>query len=266
MGGKIEKYIGQTFNHLTITGIDRERMDKEKEIKGHYINSYVFADCDCGKCGGSYNINKIKRGETQSCGHLKISHGKQYKYNVVEFKDDYGIIYTLDGTAFYFDKEDYPLIQDKFWYNSNGYLYHCYVLDGKNHYVAFHRLIMNVDDNLYVDHKDRNTTNNRKSNLRICTHQENDRNSNLTSANKSGVLGVYFDKSRKKWTAVVTINHKEKYFGRYVNFDDAVRARLKGEIEYFKEFAPQTHLINQYFSEEESKELWTKLITYEKET
>lgn len=35
--------VGKTINHLTITGIDRVRMNNCKNT-----NSYVFADCDCG--------------------------------------------------------------------------------------------------------------------------------------------------------------------------------------------------------------------------
>ena len=253
---KLEDYIGQTFNHLTITGVDRERMNDEKLIKGHYVNSYVFADCDCGVCHRSYNINKIKRGETKSCGHLCLQHGRQYKHNNFKFMEEYGIIFTQDETAFYFDLEDYKYLENKFWYNSNGYLVHCYIDEnGKNIYERFHRLIMSASEDQIVDHINRNTTDNRKINLRICTHQENDMNRNLFSTNTSGVMGVFYNTNKNKWDARIKYCQRTINLGRFKKFKNAVRARLKGELLYFKDFSPQLHLLKDYFTSEEIEEL-----------
>lgn len=39
--------------------------------------------------------------------------------------------------------------------------------------VRMHRLIVNATKGTYVDHKNHNTLDNRKENLRVCTNQEN---------------------------------------------------------------------------------------------
>lgn len=51
--------------------------------------------------------------------------------------------------------------------------------------------------------------------------------------------------------AQITVNYKNKRLGVYQNKKDAIRARLKSEIEYFGEFAPQRHLFKEYGIEDE---------------
>ena len=97
-----------------------------------------------------------------------------------------------------------------------------------------------------IDHKDRNPSNNHKSNLRFCTAQENSRNVSLSSRNSSGFLGVYWKEKKKHWEASIKIDGKDKYLGSFKNKDDAIKARLLGEKEYYGEFAPQRNLFEQY--------------------
>lgn len=51
-------------------------------------------------------------------------------------------------------------------------------VDGVKKYVRIHRVIMDCPEGLVVDHISGNTLDNRKSNLRICTHKENRKNIN----------------------------------------------------------------------------------------
>ena len=71
-------------------------------------------------------------------------------------------------------------------------------------------------------------------------------NQSLRKDNTSGISGVNWKKDRNKWHAVITINKKKINLGYYISKEDAIKARLKGEKEYFGEFAPQKHLFNQY--------------------
>ena len=106
------------------------------------------------------------------------------------------------------------------------------------------------------DHKDRNELNNRKYNLRLCTKQENSMNSSKSKNNTSGIIGVYWDKQNEKWMASIGINYKSKYLGRFINKNDAIKARLLAEIKYFGEFAPQKHLFEKYgIKEDEAKSI-----------
>lgn len=243
MGGKrLEIHIGEKYGHLTITGVDRERMKNCK-----YSESYVFADCDCGVCGKSYSFNKIKRGETRSCGHLVYQTGRQRKANIMMHRDGYGVIVTKDGTEFYYDLEDEHFLIGKYWYKDDyGYLTHCYVRDGKNYYIRFHRLIMDAHNGEYVDHVSRKKNDNRKMNLRICSHRNNDANKDISPRNKTGIIGVGWDNARHKWISKITSNYQNIFLGRYENIEDAIVARLKAEKKYFGKYAPQIHMFEEY--------------------
>lgn len=54
-----------------------------------------------------------------------------------------------------------------------------------------------------------------------------------TKANKSGAVGVNWDKSRNKWQASIRFRGRKYALGRFDNFDDAVEARKEGERKYF---------------------------------
>lgn len=248
MGGiALETHIGEKYNHLTITGVDRERMKNDS-----YSSSYVFADCDCGVRHKSYNFAKIKRGETKSCGHLKFVH-RQKKTNIITLYKDYGIIKTsnFQEKEYLFDIEDVAILNGKYWYEDDyGYLTTAIKVDGKYKYLKFHRLVMSANKGQYVDHKNRNRADNRKDNLRICSHIENDRNRSIQKNNTTGIIGVHFDTRRGKWIATIGISGKTVYLGRFENKDDAIKARLIAEKEHFGEFAPQTELFDKYLEVE----------------
>ena len=77
---------------------------------------------------------------------------------------------------------------------------------------------------------------NRKSQIRIATNQENQRNQKINTANTSGKTGVCLNKKNGKWRAYIMIMNRQKSLGHYENYDDAVNARIEAEKKYFKEF------------------------------
>jgi HNH endonuclease len=61
--------------------------------------------------------------------------------------------------------------------------------EGKTIYM--HRFILDAPKGMYVDHVNHNTLDNRRSNLKICTNQENNENRNgAYKVSKTGVRGV----------------------------------------------------------------------------
>lgn len=140
--------------------------------------------------------------------------------------------------------EDLPLIKgrDSWYRDKDGYLVSSYYFNGVRRFVRFHRIVMHAQPKQCVDHINKNKADNRKQNLRICERAENDRNRSLYVTNTSGVAGVYFDKKRKKWVASITYNRKKVYIGRFAEKEEAILARLRKEIELYKEFAPQREL------------------------
>ncbi len=116
----------------------------------------------------------------------------------------------------------------------NGYLR--IGINNKRYYL--HRIIWMINyghTDLFIDHKDLDKTNNEISNLRISTYQENLRN--RRSRSLSGQKGVYFDKSKNKWLVSFRLDYKQKYLGRFANFDDAVIVAKKFIKENHREFA-----------------------------
>ena len=58
----------------------------------------------------------------------------------------------------------------------------------------------------------------------------------LIASNTSGHTGVYLDKKRGKWVAQITFKGKTHYLGSYAEKQEAVKARRRGEEEFFELF------------------------------
>ena len=83
-----------------------------------------------------------------------------------------------------------------------------------------------------VDHEDHNRSNNIWSNLKPATQTISSRNCTLQKNNTSGVVGVSWNKQRKRWIAMIWHNSKPILLGRFVKKADAVLARQQAEIKY----------------------------------
>lgn len=103
--------------------------------------------------------------------------------------------------------------------------------------LLMHRIINDTPKGLETDHKNRNTLDNRCSNLRSATHSENGRNRKLQYDNTSGFRGVHWRKDRGKFRAQVKVNGKHKHLGYFAYAVDAARAYDAAARELHGEFA-----------------------------
>lgn len=104
------------------------------------------------------------------------------------------------------------------------------------HRLAF--LYMTGEIPRYVDHIDRNRTNNRWSNLRAINGcRGNAGNSGIHSHNTSGYRGVSKNNRSGKWHAQIKINGKQTYLGRFNTPEEAARRYNEAAKEHFGEFA-----------------------------
>ena len=176
-------------------------------------------------------------------------YGKIFKYtcrdkiNHIEILKDHAEIYLIDinnevcGKTL-IDLEDVDKVKNIKWHRSDLQRNTYYCMSNNKTWRRLHRLIMNVTDpNIFVDHINHNGLDNRKSNLRICTNQENIRNCKVPKNNKSGYKGIYWAKDKNKWTVQITLNNKTKYIGRYEKLEDAIAARKEAAKKYYGEFA-----------------------------
>ena len=81
-----------------------------------------------------------------------------------------------------------------------------------------------------IDHVDQNPLNNAPDNLRESDTHRNNHNKGRGKDNKSGVKGVHWCKSRKRWVALIDLNGKRK-IKRFKSKSKAVVQRLDWEAE-----------------------------------
>lgn len=87
-------------------------------------------------------------------------------------------------------------------------------------------------DNL-IDHHDGCTFNNTSINLRLATHQQNNRNIKKRVGKTSKYKGVHWDKWKNRWISNITIDGKAKYLGSCMIETDAARKYNEAVLKYF---------------------------------
>ena len=109
----------------------------------------------------------------------------------------------------------------------DGYLY--IGVGGKR--IPGHRLLFEQFHNIqlqpgqFIDHINNIRSDNRVSNLRIATYQQNNQNKVRQSNNTSGHVGVHFFKNAKRWEAYYWKNSKKFHLGYFKTIEEAVEAR-----------------------------------------
>jgi hypothetical protein len=89
----------------------------------------------------------------------------------------------------------------------------------------------------FIDHINRDSTDNRFNNLREATYAENNRNRSIGKDNTSGYKGVSWHKGRKKWRAEIRVDNKSIHLGYFDDIKDAGTAYIQAANIYHKEFA-----------------------------
>lgn len=107
----------------------------------------------------------------------------------------------------------------------NALGYRCISVDNKKYYT--HRLIFLFHRGYlpdYVDHIDRDPTNNRIENLRECTRDQNQWNQKVSIKSTSGIKGVVWHKRMKRWQARVSVSGVRHFLGSFQSHELAEQA------------------------------------------
>jgi hypothetical protein len=96
-----------------------------------------------------------------------------------------------------------------------------------------------IPDGMEIDHKDRNPSNNKLSNLRLATREQNARNNSGHRNSRSKHSGVCFHQRLNRWQAYIRVKRKLVHLGYFETEDQAAARRLQVEKSTFGEFAPQ---------------------------
>lgn len=225
-------HSGERFNKILV--VEKNGMRKRKD--GSYTTTYLCR-CDCGK-NFTLTTQDVSTKARVSCGCARYN----WEKNKYETKDDYVIGYDAKGEKFCVDLEDLEKIR-KYKWNVNSYTKTVSNNTKGRKTLLLHRFIMDVDDeNLEIDHINHDRTDNRKRNLRIVTHADNQKNIPSTNKkNTSGRVGVsyrgnYKGEKNNPWQARIRVKGKLIYGGNFKTFEEAVKRREELEKQYFGEF------------------------------
>ena len=142
------------------------------------------------------------------------------------------------------DEDDIPLILD-------GRTKWCVIKAKRTFYVLrnvggrknrefqlLHRCVLGLtDSSKHGDHRNGDGLDNRRTNLRVASNQQNSRNGRAHRDSTSQYRGVSWDALRRKWTAGIGINGKRHGLGRFATEDEAARAYDAAAAAAFGEFA-----------------------------
>lgn len=201
------------------------------------------AVCKVAGCGRAARYKKLcQRHIHHMRTHGRILRRTQNDPNEIVLRDGYAEIVLYDrkqretGRALV-DVEDLPCIVGFKWciQKGSGYV----VSQRRQKRVFLHRIILNAPVGLDCDHKKlgkKAKLDNRKSNLRLATRQQNAAHRPKMSGNKSGFKGV--TKKRNGWCAYIEVGNVGRYIGTFMTKEDAALAydsaakKLHGEFAY----------------------------------
>ncbi len=136
------------------------------------------------------------------------------------------------------DDEDYDWLNQWKWYlTGKGYAARTRLKGDGGGIMYMHRQILGTPDGMGTDHRDEIKLNNQRSNLRVCTNDQNACNRSKTNVNTSGFKGVSWNESRKKWQASMSIDGKTTYLGRFTCIIKAAKAYDASAKKHQGEFA-----------------------------
>lgn len=170
---------------------------------------------------------------------------------MIEHESIYGdyCILTIDGRNIIVDTEDVERLRNKPWriHDNKRNTYFRYTKREKspskqNHMFTLHRFIMKAKPWEIVDHKNGNTLDNRKSNLRFATRADNARNRKIESPSQCGIAGIRHGPRHNSYRVHITVNNKMINIGSFKNIMVAEYELMKacnkhhGDFSRYKRF------------------------------
>ena len=80
-----------------------------------------------------------------------------------------------------------------------------------------------------IDHINGDGSDNRWSNLRLCSRSENKQNQGVSKRSTSGVTGVSYYSRHGRWQAQIQINYRQKHLGYFATKEEASEAYRKAK-------------------------------------
>lgn len=154
------------------------------------------------------------------------------------------VIELTKGQVAIVDDEDFEYLAQWRWYfnptTKGGEGFGYAVRMAPNEYnprrkIWMHLEILKPPSGMQGDHKNGNSLDNRRCNLRLATAAQNTQNRRCFSNNKCGVKGV--SPHVKGFTANINVNGKRRYLGKFKTVEEAKAVYDLAAIDLHKEFA-----------------------------
>ncbi len=168
---------------------------------------------------------------------------RKRKVRPIEVRGDIAIVPLTRGREAIIDAADVPLVEGRSWYLHSGGVGHicaatkvC-IAPGLYDIALMHRVVVAAPDEADVDHKDRDRLNNRRSNLRLATNQQNSWNQGVNTRNTSGFKGVSWHSRDMGYQASIRVSGRQVTLGLFPDAAAAARAYDAAASKHFGEFA-----------------------------
>jgi len=150
----------------------------------------------------------------------------------------------IDGRVVQFDELDAHLFAGRSWRVGTGrkkpYLVWSTHIKQVHASIYFHRLITGAGKGQFVDHINGDSLDNRRTNLRIASTTENNRNVGPRRNSSSRFKGVDFNRGR--WRARIRLNYEHIELGMYGNEVEAAYAYDLASLKYHGAFGRRNFL------------------------
>jgi len=132
------------------------------------------------------------------------------------------------------DPEDFEELSRYNWYATGKSPHIAAARRQKGRTIYMHRQIMKAPSSRFLDHKDCDSLNNCRDNLRLCTWRQNQANKR-SRRGSSCYVGV--SRQGDKWKAEIACRGKHHYMGLFDDEVEAAKARDRKAWELLGEFA-----------------------------
>ena len=155
--------------------------------------------------------------------------GKSYNVRPCFERDGVGIVPLSKGLEAVVDLADLALVSPFNWSSlctayGHAYAQRSFTVDRVTKAILMHRLLTDCPAGMVVDHINGNGLDNRRANLRICTHNDNMKNQVVHRINKLQAKGVWQPKGKKSYRASITFNGRQIRLGSYGTVEEAAAA------------------------------------------
>jgi HNH endonuclease len=220
--------IGQRFNRLVVVS----RVENNSACQARWS-----CQCDCG-AEKEVSSHHLRNGHAQSCGCLRkdkapacarVVTAKRVR-ELFNYEPETGLLTWLVSTG-----NNGVRIGDVAGSRCGRYVQ----VQVYEQFYSVHWLVWLWMTGCWpapeVDHRDGDPLNNRWANLREATRSQN--TANTVTRGRSGVKGVYWKETRRKWEAAITVHGERHSLGLFNNLWDARVAYIIAATEAFGPFA-----------------------------